>query len=111
MEVEGVVEELELRVEATNDGFDTMKSNMKKRKIWRSRVKSKEESKEEMKFDELNPNFLISFIHWIQYIYSIYFVKFGITVTNYSLTHQMPTCGLATIADFSNTFKHKLPTV
>ena len=63
VEVEGVVEELELGVEAINGGSDTMKSNMKKRKISRSRVKSKEESKEEIKFDELNLSFLISFIH------------------------------------------------
>ena len=33
VEVEGVVEELELGVEAINGGSDTMKSNMKKRKI------------------------------------------------------------------------------
>ena len=44
VEVEEVVADLELGVEAINGGFDTMKSNVKK-----NRVKSREESKEKIK--------------------------------------------------------------
>ena len=44
VEVEEVVAELELGVEAINGGFDTMKNNVKK-----NRVKSREESNEKIK--------------------------------------------------------------
>ena len=44
VEVEEVVAELELRAEAINGGFDSMKSNVKK-----NRVKSREESNEKIK--------------------------------------------------------------
>ena len=49
--VEGVVEELELKAEAINGGFDTMKSKaMQERKKKRNREKLKKNDLMEMKF-------------------------------------------------------------
>ena len=78
--VEGVVEELELGVEAINDGSDTMKSNAMQEE--RNKGKTKKNERERFDGRKLCSYSLLNQMQAPIYIMVTRFVKSGINLTN-----------------------------
>ena len=67
--MEGAVEELELGAEAINGGSDTMKRDIRKGKMWRTKKREKQGKEKRKKIQWTKFWVLDWLIHWVQYKY------------------------------------------